>query len=839
MLHYTTLRGTMPLDFDRLADEAEATLPIEPREVFELIPGKAEGYGYLRDVQAQILTAWHPRRDDRDIVVKVNTGGGKTIDGLVMLQSYLNEGIRPALYVAPDRYLVRQAVADAKKIGLAVVTDPESGAYLSGDAIAVVTADRLFNGRSIFSDKRPTASRVPIGAVVIDDAHAVIARLRSQFSLTIPRENESFDRLLDLFEADLKDQSPDALLDIKEAAGPGIVRVPFWAVTAKMDALRTILRAYKPDNDGDFRRDAIRDVAPLSRIVFTPREVTIVPPCPPIGRVTSFIEAQRRIFLTATLANDSILVTDFDADPELVRRPIQPLTAGDIGERLILAPEEINPAIPATQIRDAIKKLSLQHNTLVIVPSNAAMDKWDGPTTRRASAAELEDLVAQMRQPGNHVGLVVVANKYDGIDLPQNACRIVVIDGLPEAFSGDERLEALMQRTTGGVDDRQVQRIEQGMGRAVRSTEDYCAVFLRGRRLAQLTVDPRMLERFSPATRKQLEASRVVAKQMLDTPLSKILEPVQQLLDRDAGWVRYARLQLRGVLPEPARVDDTAVEMRRSFDTAVSGDLNGAGLRLVSAAENCDDPRTAGRLLEQAATYFDKLNPSKAQEILARGRTLNEYVLRPLAGITFAPLAYEGAQANTLSTRLSAMYGAPSAMRVAVEAMLEKLAFDPAATELFEEGMLELGLFLGFGSQRPERQLGQGPDNLWALKGGHYWVIEAKSGATSEFIAKKDAAQLSQSMLWFGRKYAPDQSATPVMVHHSRKLYSDATPPEGMRVINGPVLGELIASVRAFASGLAAAGWTDPAVVAGLLEGHSLTSDGLSGRLKMTMGGTA
>jgi hypothetical protein len=827
------------MDFDRLADEAESAAPIEPREVFELLPGKAPGYGYLRDVQAQILTAWHPRRDDRDIVVKVNTGGGKTIDGLVMLQSYLNEGIRPALYVAPDKYLVRQAVADAKNIGLKVVTDPESGAYLSGDAIAVVTADRLFNGRSIFSDQRPTAPRVPIGAVVIDDAHAVVARLRNQFSLSIPQENVSYRAILDLFAPDLKEQSPDALLDILEATGPGVARVPFWAVNKKIDSLRTILRAYKPSEDADFRRDAIREVVPFSRMVFTPREVTIVPPCPPITRITSFAEAQRRIFLTATLANDSVLVTDFDANPELVRNPIQPLTAGDIGERLILAPEEINPAITSDEVREAVKKLAKRYNVLVIVPSNTAMDRWDGPDTVRASAANLETVVAQMRTPGKHVGLVVVANKYDGIDLPQDACRVLVIDGLPEAFSGDERLDALMQKTVGGVDDRQVQRIEQGMGRGVRSTEDYCAVFLLGRRLAQLTVDPRTLERFSPATRKQLEASRTVAKQMEHTPLKKMLEPVQQLLDRDDGWIRFARVQLRGLLPAVARVDDSAVEIRRAFDAAVAGDLNGAGVRLVNAAEKCDDDRVAGRLLEQAAAYFDKNNPTKAQEILARARSLNEYVLRPLDGIAFAPLTFEGAQPNTMSTRLSAMYGTPAAMRVGVEAMLEKLTFDPTATELFEEGIFELGLFLGFGSQRPERQLGQGPDNLWALRDGHYWVIEAKSGATSEFVAKKDVGQLSQSMLWFGEKYTPDQSATPVMVHHSRTLYKDATPPSGMRIVNQQVLGELIASVRSLAAGLAADGWNDPADIARLLEGHKLTPEGLIARLKPTTGGTA
>jgi len=86
------------MDFGKLLSGPQVSAPIEPRELYEALPEKAEGYGYLRDVQGQVLSAWHQRRSERDLVVKVNTGGGKTIDGLVILQSLLNEGHGPALY---------------------------------------------------------------------------------------------------------------------------------------------------------------------------------------------------------------------------------------------------------------------------------------------------------------------------------------------------------------------------------------------------------------------------------------------------------------------------------------------------------------------------------------------------------------------------------------------------------------------------------------------------------------------------------------------------------------------------------------------------------------------
>jgi superfamily II DNA or RNA helicase len=127
-------------DFEKLLAEGDQAAPIEPRELFASVANKAEGYGYLRDVQGQVLSAWHEHRGERGLVIKVNTGAGKTIDGLIILQSYLNEGLGPALYVAPNRYLVAQVIEEAGRIGLATVEDPDSTKYRLGQAICAVNA---------------------------------------------------------------------------------------------------------------------------------------------------------------------------------------------------------------------------------------------------------------------------------------------------------------------------------------------------------------------------------------------------------------------------------------------------------------------------------------------------------------------------------------------------------------------------------------------------------------------------------------------------------------------------------------------------------------------------
>ena len=65
----------------------------------------------------------------------------------------------------------------------------------------------------------------------------------------------------------------------------------------------------------------------------------------------SFVEARRRIYMTATLSDDAVLVRDFGADPESLTRPITPKTASDLGDRMILVPQRINTGINDAAIK--------------------------------------------------------------------------------------------------------------------------------------------------------------------------------------------------------------------------------------------------------------------------------------------------------------------------------------------------------------------------------------------------------------------------------------------------------------------------------------------------------
>ena len=109
------------VDFNKLLNEDTTPAPLNPAEIFHSLPRTGTRFDYLRDVQGEVLKAWHARREERDIVVKMNTGSGKTLVGLLMLQSLLNEEIGPALYLCPNKQLVEQVHQNAVEVGIPAV----------------------------------------------------------------------------------------------------------------------------------------------------------------------------------------------------------------------------------------------------------------------------------------------------------------------------------------------------------------------------------------------------------------------------------------------------------------------------------------------------------------------------------------------------------------------------------------------------------------------------------------------------------------------------------------------------------------------------------------------
>jgi replicative superfamily II helicase len=76
-----------------------------------------------------------------------------------------------------------------------------------------------------------------------------------------------------------------------------------------------------------------------------------------------------------------------------------------------------------------------------------------------------------------------------------------------------------------------------------------------------------------------------------------------------------------------------------------------------------------------------------------------------------------------------------------------------ASAARYEEALANLGAFLGFEAERPEKVHGKGPDVLWRTDAAFDFVIEAKSKKEDNPLYKSDHAQLLEAEAWFKTTY--------------------------------------------------------------------------------------
>ena len=106
------------VDFTKMLKERKEENKVNPIDIYDTLDRKSIT-GPLRSSQKFILENWFKEnRESRDSIIKLDTGQGKTLIGLLILQSLLNTKEGPCLYVAPNKYLVEQVCKEAEKFGI-------------------------------------------------------------------------------------------------------------------------------------------------------------------------------------------------------------------------------------------------------------------------------------------------------------------------------------------------------------------------------------------------------------------------------------------------------------------------------------------------------------------------------------------------------------------------------------------------------------------------------------------------------------------------------------------------------------------------------------------------
>ncbi|MCY3820154.1 MAG: DEAD/DEAH box helicase [Gammaproteobacteria bacterium] len=787
----------MPIDFSDMLD-ADDKIAVHPRDIF-LTLNRAPKFAFPRDIQTEVMNRWFQARDIRDNVIKLNVGSGKTLVGLLLLQSSLNDRKGPALYVSADNHLLQQVVHEAEALGIDVTLEPRDAAYAAGEKVCVVNVHKLFNGKSVFG---VGVGQIEIGTVLIDDAHACLSTITQQFTLNLRNTHEAYSKILATLSEDLRSYNEARFLEL-DAGDPQVhMEVPFWSWDTHHSRILRILHDHRDDEALHFTYPLLKEILPQCRCVVGGQHLEIEPHFPATDLIQPFRRAKRRIYMTATLADDSVIVTHFGADPDSFPTPIIPASSQSMGERMILMPQELNSNLTTADVRTLLADLARTVNVVIIVPSVVAAQDWKAAAHQVLVGDAVGAGIHRLRS--GHVGLTVLVNRYDGIDLPGDACRVLALVDLPEVRSYSDSVDTEVLSGTAVSLRRQLERIEQGMGRGVRSNDDYCAVLLLGAKLTGRLRSPDGAQMLTPATSAQLGLSRKIARR-LDTPsIDEIKNVILQCIDRDPGWIRVSKKVLVNLdTDDRLQLDPAKLAMRAAFDAARANQHQKAVAILDQAIDGAAETQVKAWLLARKAAFQHPMDAAAAQRTLLAAHNMESGVIKPMHGITYRRLTpVTEKQATALIANHEGRFVDPTHMKLFADELCGDLQFNAGTSARFEAAVDALAWFIGIPGQRPERDYQEGPDNLWALSNGIFLVIECKNGVTSdEGISKRDAGQLGQAVAWFAARY-PVSGSVPLIIHKHRSLGQGASAVAGMRVVDPPRLRKLRSNLTGFAKQL-------------------------------------
>ncbi len=295
------------VDFRKRLTEKTAGKSLDPLEIYGTLDRESDK-GPLRPAQEAILSSWHSLyRDQRDLIVKLHTGQGKTLIGLLILQSKLNEGKGPALYLCANPFLVRQTANQAKQFGIKAVSIgadlPDE--FLNSQRILITSVNRLFNGRSKFG----LGSRSEhVGSIVLDDSHACVDAIREACMIKLASHHSAYMKLRSLFSEDLQAQGLGSYADMEAGKFEAFLPVPYWAWLERKFDVSQILSKSSDDDEIKFAWPLIKDSIDQCSCVISGRFLHIEPYAPPVSLFGSFSRAENRIFMSATVTNDAFLI---------------------------------------------------------------------------------------------------------------------------------------------------------------------------------------------------------------------------------------------------------------------------------------------------------------------------------------------------------------------------------------------------------------------------------------------------------------------------------------------------------------------------------------------------
>lgn len=736
----------------------EDSVPESFQELWNSLASRnKQKYEYLRAHQLKILETLYERimtSKRKDYAISLPTGTGKTVVGLLLLHYLMLKRKLNALYLCPNIFLCNQVAKDAEELGIPAVPlygkwskipDKDKGDFYSGNSIGIATYATLFNSN-------PQVGK--IGLIMMDDVHVAGDAIISNWSIKIERKenNNLFDQVYETIRPILNKPQKNAL-DAKSNSNGSYEMLYTKQWLPLIDDLVPILESHSESEELKYHWKNIKKKLENYFCILHSNSIEIKPLTPPSHTIVEFNDAKFRFYMSATLDYTGNLENNVGIEG------LEWIYLSDVdvpGNRLIL---NLNSLMPKETDENRVISIAQKVKKIVILTQSSVYQ------------AILEDALQQAGYKGNIFtpksekisgdvekfkkakrGVLLLAGRYDGIDLGNGYADGIVIYNSPQAINSFESFTTLKWETKDESEARAIQRIHQGMGRCTRKDSDEVQIFLIGEDLIKLLLNPQTISSFPGKLKKELE----ICKEMKDS--GNLYAYLTAFQDKNSDWTdlkkqiirdaaklnpgnlenitknknlvfsKYSNLLWAGNYEAAQSLADDLMQKSRKDgrekDSAIWAYLGGVASD-ISAFISGKNP-----FLEPGNQLFsDAISMAHNREWFG---TLSNYIKEEKIQPSFE------FQVENIHSTLKKFSSLKEGFVEHINGLIEKL--QNGEDKNIKQFLQEFGMLLGYNALVPSRQ--GSPDCIWSSQGNADFIFEAKTNKTNDFLTIDEVRQI-------------------------------------------------------------------------------------------------
>ena len=445
----------------------------------------------------------------KDLAIELPTGTGKTLVGLLVAEYRRRVSNERVVFLCPTRQLCSQVNERARLYGIntALLVGSQSKydpgqfyAYQQAKSIAITTYSGVFNTNPRINDPE---------VIICDDAHAADNYISALWTLSINRSAhpDLYMAVYRLLEAAM----PNYIAHKIETGGSSrfdefsVDLLSTIAWHGYLTQLGQILEEFASDyNDLKYSLSILASHLEACSLYLSPKSIEIRPLIPPTQTHQPFSNAKQRIYMSATLGEDGDIERVFGVKA-IARLPIpEEWHKRSTGRRLILF-----PGLSANQdsINTAVDMVKQVDRALVLVPDNKRLEVWEKKLKKTHTIIKSEDIEQNLDAFTKSLkqSVLLLATRYDGIDLPGEDCRFMILDGEPSASGLQEFYLRTGLGASSQLHNRIRTRITQALGRCTRDESDYSVVVVLGDKLTQRCCTKTLTQGMHPELQAEID----------------------------------------------------------------------------------------------------------------------------------------------------------------------------------------------------------------------------------------------------------------------------------------------------------------------------------------------